>query len=386
MNSPASPASDASAVAAVNERRASQARDIDHVEFYVGDARQMAFYLCTAFGFRVCGQGGPETGLTGQRSLLLRQGGVQILLTSALTADHPVAEYVSRHGDGVAVVAFGTADTEATYAASVAAGAVGVTEPRRYARDDARVVVATVSGFGDVVHRLVQRDGPRGEFLPGAIEMIVADPDTGDELLQVIDHAAVCLPAGELDPTVRYYEDVFGFTEIFTEYIEVGEQGMESRVVQSPSGEVTFTFLQPDLRRRAGQIDDFLTWHGGAGVQHVAFRTGDIVSAVRTFGSRGVGFAATPASYYDVVREWLTPQDVDVAALRELGVLVDRDHWGLMFQIFTQSMHVRRTLFFELIERHGARTFGTSNIKALYEAKERELAGVRQPTEAGGRP
>jgi 4-hydroxymandelate synthase len=217
--------------------------------------------------------------------------------------------------------------------------------------------------------------------------MIAADPESGDELLQVIDHAAVCLPAGELDPTVRYYEDVFGFTEIFTEYIEIGEQGMESRVVQSPSGEVTFTFLQPDLRRRAGQIDDFLTWHGGAGVQHLAFRTSDIVGAVRTFGGRGVGFAATPASYYDVVRDWLTPQDVDVVALRELGVLVDRDHWGLMFQIFTQSMHVRRTLFFELIERHGARTFGTSNIKALYEAKERELAGLRQPTldTAGGR-
>jgi 4-hydroxymandelate synthase len=361
--------------------------DVDHVELYVGDARQMAYYLCTAFGFRICGQGGPETGLPGQRSLLLRQAGVRVLLTSALTADHPVAEYVSRHGDGVAVVAFGTTGVEEIFAAAVAGGAVPVTGPRRYERDDASVTVATVSGFGDVVHRLVQRDGPRGEFLPGVIEMIAADPESGDELLQVIDHAAVCLPAGELEPTVRYYQDVFGFTEIFTEYIEVGEQGMESRVVQSPSGGVTFTFLQPDLRRRAGQIDDFLTWHGGAGVQHLAFRTSDIVGAVRTFGGRGVGFAATPASYYEVVRDWLTPQDVDGAALRELGVLVDRDHWGLMFQIFTQSMHVRRTLFFELIERHGARTFGTSNIKALYEAKERELAGLRQPAAeaAGGR-
>jgi 4-hydroxymandelate synthase len=358
--------------------------DIDHVELYVGDARQMAYYLCTAFGFRICGQGGPETGLAGQRSLLLRQGGVQVLLTSALTADHPVAEYVSRHGDGVAVIAFGTDDVEQTFAAAVAAGAAPVTQPRRYARGDASVVVATVSGFDDVVHRLVRRDGPAGEFLPGPIEMIAADPESGDELLQVIDHVAVCLPAGELEPTVRYYEDAFGFTQIFTEYIEVGEQGMESQVVQSPSGGITFTLLQPDLRRRAGQIDDFLTWHGGAGVQHLAFRTGDIVGAVRTFGRRGVGFAATPASYYDVVRDWLDPRDADVAALRELGVLVDRDHWGLMFQIFMQSMHVRRTLFFELIERHGARTFGTSNIKALYEAKERELAGVRQPTEAAG--
>jgi 4-hydroxymandelate synthase len=357
--------------------------DVDHVELYVGDARQTAYYLCTAFGFRIAGQGGPETGLTGQRSILLRQGGVQVLLTSALSAGHPVAQYVARHGDGVAVIAFATTDAERAYADAAAAGATPLHPPRRHEHGDSAVVTATVSGFGDVVHRLVERHGPGREFLPGPIETIAVAPDTGDDLLRVIDHAAVCLPAGELHGTVGFYERVFGFTEIFTEYIEVGEQGMESRVVQSPSGGITFTLLQPDLGRRAGQIDDFLTWHGGPGVQHLAFGTADIVRAVRTFAGRGIGFAATPASYYDVVRDWLTPADVDVAALRELGVLVDRDHWGLMFQIFTQSMHVRRTLFFELIERHGARTFGTSNIKALYEAKERELAGLRQTTDAG---
>lgn len=352
---------------------------VDHVEFYVGDARMAAHYLCTSFGFRLYGQGGPETGLPGQRSLLLGQGDVRVLLTSGLVADHPATKYVAQHGDGVAVVAFGVEDAAGVYDAAVAAGATPVAAPVTYSRDGATVVTASVLGFGDVVHRLVERREAGPEFLPGAIELTEAVHDKGeDDLLRVIDHAAVCLPAGELDDTVTFYEKAFGFAEIFHEYIEVGQQGMESRVVQSASGGVTFTFIQPDLSRRPGQIDDFLAWHGGAGVQHLAFRTDDIITAVRTFAGRGVAFAETPASYYDVLEKRLGPVDAPVAALRELGILADRDHWGEMFQIFTKSMHVRRTLFLELIDRHGARTFGTSNITALYEAKERELTGVHE--------
>jgi 4-hydroxymandelate synthase len=353
---------------------------VDHVELYVGDARQAAYYLCTAFGFRVCGQGGPETGLAGQRSLLLGQGDIRVLLTSGLSADHPASGYVARHGDGVAVVGFGVDDAHRAYAEAVAGGATGLVPPAVHERATARAAVATVSGFGDVAHRLVERHGDAREFLPGLIDM-VADPQAGDDLLGAIDHAAVCLPAGELDRTVAYYQKVFGFGEIYHEYIEIGEQGMQSRVVQSPSGAVTFTLIEPDPARRAGQIDDFLAWHGGAGVQHLAFSTADIVTAVRTFAGRGVPFAATPGSYYDILEQRLGPVDLPVSALRELGVLVDRDHWGQLYQIFTQSMHIRRTLFLELIERHGARTFGSSNIMALYEAKERELTGAVHSTE-----
>ena len=348
---------------------------IDHLEFYVGDARQFAYFLCTAFGFRICGQGGPSTGLAGQYSLLLQQGDIRIVLTSGLVPDHPATHYVSRHGDGVAIIGLGTDNVAQTYASAVSRGAEALAPLAVHESGEDRVVTASVSGFGDVTHRLVERHGPQTAFLPGAFDAIAADPEPGDGLLHEIDHAAICVRAGELESTSRYYQNVFGFGEIFEEYIEVGGQGMNSKVVQSPSRHVTFTLIEPDVHRRPGQIDDFLQWHAGAGVQHIAFSTFDIVAAVRTFSSRGVGFLSTPGAYYDALEQRLGKVDIPVADLRELGVLVDTDHWGQMYQIFTQSMHVRRTLFLELIERHGALTFGTSNIKALYEAKERELGG-----------
>jgi 4-hydroxymandelate synthase len=327
---------------------------VDHLEFYVGDARQTAYFLCTAFGFRIRGQGGPQTGLADQRSLLLRHGDIHIVLTSGLTPRHPATEYVGRHGDGVAVIAMGVDDFEPHH------------EPVYYDK----AAFAVVNGFGDVTHRLVRRHDDKEVWLPGIEPVADSEPDDG--LLQVIDHLAICVPAGELATTSGFYQEVFGFNEIFEEYIEVGGQGMDSKVVQSPSHEVTFTLIEPDLTKRPGQIDDFLQWHAGAGVQHVAFRTDDIIRAVSTFSDRGIGFLSTPGSYYDGLA--LRETEIPVEQLRKHAVLVDQDHWGRMYQIFTQSMHIRRTLFLELIERHGALTFGSSNIKALYEAKERELA------------
>jgi len=352
---------------------------IDHVEFYVGDARQFAYYLCTAFGFHIAGHGGPETGLVGQRSVLVRHGDVYFVLTSGLVPDHPATEYVARHGDGVAIIGFGVSSVEEYYHDVVGRGARSIEPPTEFGAEQDRVVIATVAGFGDVTHRLVQRVGTDGPFWPTAFEPTTAEP-TDPPLLRVIDHAAICVQAGELEATVRYYEDVFGFNEIFAEYIEVGSQAMDSKVVQSPSGGVTFTFIEPDTTRRAGQIDDFLRWHAGAGVQHLAFRADDIVKTVNTLGARGVGFASTPGSYYDGLEQRLGPVGMPLHVLQELGILVDQDHWGQLYQIFTQSMHIRRTLFLEIIERRGALTFGSSNIKALYEAKERELSGAASTT------
>lgn len=354
---------------------------IDHVEFYVGDARQAAFFLCTAFGFHIAGHGGPETELPRQRSLLLVHGDSRVLLTSALSRAHPADGYVSRHGDGVGVIAFATNDATGDYEQAVAAGATSVEAPRTYQADGDSVTIASVSGFGDVVHRFVERRG--ASFWPGAVEAQPAPPRTEPELVRAIDHVAALVPAGELEPTVEYYQRVFGFKLIFEEYIEVGAQGMYSQVVQSPSGGATFTIIQPDMSRQSGQIDDFLAWHGGAGVQHLALSTDDIVTTVRTFAANGAGFAETPGTYYDDLTARLGDIDLPVDRLRPLGVLVDRDHWGQMYQIFAKSMHIRRTFFWELIERHGAKTFGTSNIPALYAAKERELAGLRDSVEMG---
>ena len=352
--------------------------DIDHIELYVGDAIVAAQSLCSTYGFRIYGHGGPETGLPGQRSVLLGQGDIRMLLTSGLHKDHPASQYVAKHGDGVAVTAFRTDSAATAYTEAVAAGGSGIRLPRTWENDEACVVTAEVAGFGDVVYRLVERRGSDAQFQPGVIEMKPgAAAGSGDDLLRIIDHAAACVPAGELDSTIAFHEQVFGFTVTFQEYIEVGDQGMMSKVVQSPSGGVTFTIIQPDLSRQAGQIDDYLAWHDGAGVQHVAFLTKDIVHAVRTLTGRGVEFAVTPSSYFDVLAARLGATDIEVEALRPLGILVDRDHWGQMYQIFAKSTHIRRTYFLELIDRHGARTFGTSNIPALYAAKERELAEIR---------
>ncbi|HEX4830354.1 MAG TPA: 4-hydroxyphenylpyruvate dioxygenase [Trebonia sp.] len=360
--------------------------DIDHIEFYVGDAVAAARSMSTAYGFRAFGQGGPETGLAGQRTVLLGQGGVRVLLTSGLREDHPASQFVARHGDGVAVIAFRADDAEAAYAAIVAAGGTGLQPPRAWENDGALVTTAEVAGFGDVVYRLTERRGGDGEFQPGAITMDpAAARGSGEDLLRLVDHAALVVPAGDLEPVVAFHERVLGLSVVFEEYVVVGRQAMFSKVVQSPSGGVTFTILEPDLSRPSGQIDDFLSWHGGAGVQHLAFLTDDIVRAVRTFEAQGAEFAVTPASYYDMLAARLGETEIPADDLRPCGVLVDRDHWGQMYQIFAKSTHIRRTYFHELIDRRGARTFGMSNIPALYEAKERELAGTQAAPVTTGR-
>lgn len=349
---------------------------IDHIEMYVGDARQAAYYFSTAVGFQQCGHGGPETGLDGQRSLLLRHGDVRMLLTSGLSSGHPASEYVHRHGDGIAVVALAVDDVDTAYAELVDRGAAPLAPPVTYAEGETVVRVATVDGFGDVVHRLVERRGPGDEFLPGAIRMTPPTDGTDADLFHQIDHLAVCMPAGQVAETTRRYLEVFGFRKIFTEYIEVAGQGMNSEVVQSPSGQVTLVLIEPDPNRKPGQVSDFLRWHDGTGVQHVALLTDDIVRSVSGLSARGVGFGRTPGSYYENLEERVGALGTPVERLRELGILVDRDHGGQLLQIFTESMHVRRTFFLEIIERRGASTFGSGNIKALYEAKERELAAV----------
>jgi 4-hydroxymandelate synthase len=346
---------------------------VDYLEFYVADVEEWARQFCDAFGFQVHGYGSPATGLAGCRSVLLRQRDIAILLTAALDGRHPAAEYTSRHGDGVAVVAVVTEDAERAYEDAIGRGAVSVSPPATLSDGQARVTSASVVGFGDVVHRFVTRDTVNGPFAPGAIEEVVPAPSPGG-LLRSVDHLAVCLPAGDLIKTVQRYEEVFGFTETFEERIIVGSQAMDSKVIQNHPGGLTLTILEPDTTRAPGQIDEFLRSHDGGGVQHVAFLADDITVAVRQIAERGVRFLSTPASYYEALPARLGPIGVPVESLQELNILADRDRWGIMLQIFTESRHPRRTLFYEVIDRRGARSFGSNNIKALYAAVERQHA------------
>jgi 4-hydroxymandelate synthase len=328
---------------------------IAYVEFHCEDAHKYAATLREDYGFTVAAASeSAEQSRPGLTRLTARQGGITVVLSSSAAPDDPVSTFVGRHGDGVAVLALACEDT---------ADAVAQAE-QAVRRGAVRIEGTTVAGFGDLALRFVGRDDP---LLAGF------EPDP-DALLQELDHVAVCVPSGELEPSVRYSREALGFSVIFSEYLEIGAQAMNSEVVQSPCGGVTLTLLEPDATRDPGQINGFLDAHGGTGVQHLAFRTEDIATAVRALSGRGVSFLTTPGSYYEALPGRLGDTDISADVLRELNLLVDQDHGGQLFQIFTRSTHPRNTLFLELIERRGAGTFGSANIKALYEAVERERA------------
>jgi 4-hydroxymandelate synthase len=343
---------------------------IDHIELFVDDAEEAALGLRDQFGFAVAGRGGARTGLRGCESVLLRQHNITLLVTSATSPDHRAAEYVERHGQGVGVIGLRVDDAQAAFAEAVERGAHPVAPPERVGPEGAQVVFASVSGFGDVEHRFVSRGRPDGPFAP-LIEETGWDR-SGEGLFTEIDHLAVCVPAGTLKETVHAYEEIFGLRQTFEEQIVVGSQAMDSKVVQNGSGRLTLTIIEPDVTRSPGQIDRFIEVHDGAGVQHIAFLTEDILTAVSKSAERGVRFLTTPQSYYEALGSRLGPIGVPVEALRELNVLADRDPAGVMLQIFTESRHTRGTLFYELIDRRGASTFGSNNIKALYEAVDRQ--------------
>lgn len=339
---------------------------VDHVVFYVDDAEQTAAETMYRYGLAVLAsspEGSPA------RSVEVGRGDIRLVFTEAMTGDHPAAAYVEAHGDGVADIAFGVTDVQEAYTEAVRRGARPVAAPAR----SEGVVTAAIMGFGDVVHTFVQY--PSGEaLLPGLVPAAGSLPeDTG---VHTMDHFAVCLGAGQLHPTVEFYEKVLDFRMIFEEKIVVGAQSMNSKVVQSASGAVTLTLIEPDTTREPGQIDEFLKNHGGPGVQHIALASDDIVTSIRRLRRRGVEFLTTPDSYYDLLDKRVERTRSPVSDLRELHILVDQDHYGQLYQIFARSTHPRGTFFFEIIERAGARTFGSGNIKALYEAVEAEHGKV----------
>ncbi|WP_457032524.1 4-hydroxyphenylpyruvate dioxygenase [Kitasatospora sp. P5_F3] len=352
----------------VNGRSGLQDLYVDHVVLNVEDlgASAQRFAQVYGFGTYATSEQGAEAS-----SRAVGRGRIRLVLTQALAEDHPAADYTRRHGDGVADIALATPDAAGAFEEAVHRGARPLAEP---AQQDG-VITATIGGFDDVRHTFVQRlDHTGSGRLPGFVPA-PGRPDELDTGLLEIDHFAVCVEAGHLDATVDFYEQVLGFRNTFTEKIVVGAQAMDSKVVQSPSGAVTLTLIEPDTSRDPGQIDHFIKNHGGAGVQHIAFRTTDIVRSVGTMRDHGLEFLTAPAAYHRMLGDRLRPARHTVAELGALNILADEDYEGQLFQIFTRSTHPRRTLFFEVIERAGATTFGSGNIKALYEAVEAEKLG-----------
>jgi 4-hydroxymandelate synthase len=333
---------------------------LNHMEMFVNEANAAAEVFIGRYGFEhFASRDGRALG-AGAYSLALRQGDIVIVLTEALSDAHPAATYVQMHGDGVADIAFQVGDAVESFRSAVRSGAVPVAQPAEVAPG---WVTAAVQGFGDVIHTFVQRPANCSDVLPGFHPVARPQRGHGHGLL-VLDHVAVSLPSGSMSSTAQYYESAFGFATIFEERIEVGAQAMDSVVVQSQPGGVTLVLIEPDPSTEAGQIDDFLKAHGGPGVQHLAFAAADIVAAVDGLRVNGVQFLGVPESYYARLTSRLSPQHHDVADLKRLNILVDEDHDGQLFQIFTRSTHLRRTVFFEIIQRIGATTFGSGNIKA----------------------
>jgi 4-hydroxymandelate synthase len=349
---------------------------VDHIEFYVDDIATKRDWLVDSFGFSVYATTAAPGGAADVRSVGLGRNQIRLVLTEPLVGDHPGTAYVEKHGDGVANIALRVPDATAAYQEAVRRGARPVSGP---ARHDG-VVTATIMGFGDVAHTFVQRTGAADDrALPGLRPVVQPSPG-GYARLGEVDHFAVCVEPGQIDATVEFYQRTLDFELIFTERIEVGNQAMTTKVVQSRSGAVTLTLIEPDVSLTAGHIDDFLKNHGGAGVQHIAFTADNIVEAVDAISAAGVEFLSTPATYYSLLADRLELARYSVAELQRLNILVDEDHDGQLYQIFARSVHPRKTIFFELIERLGARSFGSGNIAALYQAVELQ----RSKDEAAG--
>jgi 4-hydroxyphenylpyruvate dioxygenase len=349
---------------------------IDHVELWVGNAAQAGYYFKHAFGFEEVAYSGLETGQRDRVSHVLGQGNIRLVLTGTLRSDTEVAEHHRRHGDGVKVIALSVPDVEHAYREATKRGARGLSKPRSLEDEHGRVIVADVATYGETVHRFVDRSGYEGAFLPG-FEATESTNGAGTTLVHEIDHIVGNVELGAMDRWVTYYEEVFGMTEMihFTdEAISTEYSALMSKVVTGGDGRVKFPINEPAEGKRKSQIDEYLEYYEGAGAQHIALTTDDIVRTVAELRSRGIRFLRTPDSYYEEVPGRVGEISESLEDLRRLGILVDRDDEGYLLQIFTAPLGDRPTIFFELIERHGARGFGEGNFKALFEAIEREQA------------
>ena len=349
---------------------------MDAVVFAVGNAKQAAHYYSTAFGMRRVAYRGPETGHPDEAVHVLEAGRARFVFRGPVKPGTALGAHVAAHGDGVVDLALEVSSAEEAYAYAVAHGARGIQEPQLAEDEHGKVVHAVIATYGATRHTLVERSGYAGVYLPGFVPAApVVSPRR--EVFTEIDHCVGNVELGRMDEWVDFYHRVMGFTnmkefvgdDIATEY-----SALMSKVVADGSRKVKFPLNEPAAGKRKSQIDEYLEYYGGPGVQHIALATDDIVSSVRAMRGAGVEFLATPPAYYDELGSWAGSTRVPLDDLRSLGILADRDEDGYLLQIFTQPVQDRPTVFFELIERHGSQGFGKGNFKALFEAIEREQA------------
>jgi 4-hydroxyphenylpyruvate dioxygenase len=346
---------------------------IDHVELWVGNAAQAAYFFTHAYGFAEVAYRGLETGARDRVSHVLMQGEIRLVLTGTLRSGTDIASHHERHGDGVKVIALSVPDVDAAYREACSRGARGVAEPCTISDDHGDVRLADVATYGETIHRFVDRSAYEGPFLPGF--SAVSGAPTGEGLIEGIDHIVGNVELGAMNRWVSYYETVFGMTEMIhfsDEAISTEYSALMSKVVTNGDGRVKFPINEPAEGRRKSQIDEYLEFYEGSGAQHIALTTRDIVKTVGELRQRGIRFLQTPDSYYEEVPERVGQIEEELDDLRRLGILVDRDDEGYLLQVFTAPLGDRPTIFFEIIERHGARGFGEGNFKALFQAIERE--------------
>lgn len=349
---------------------------VDYLEFWVGNAKQAAFYYEHAYGFTPVAYAGPETGVRDRASYVVQQGNIRFVLTSSLTPDHHICRHQALHGDGVRDVALKVPNAREAWRIATERGARSVIEPFQQSDEQGTIWRAAINTYGDTIHTLIDRSGYEGVFGPGFVALDVPhDAELRGIGLTEVDH--VVGNVEHMEQWVKFYEDVLGFKEMlhFTDDdISTEYSALMSKVIESGGGRVKFPINEPAEGKRKSQIEEYLEFYQGAGVQHIALITDDIITTVDDLHARGVRFLNTPETYYDAAEERIGDIDENWADLRRTGVLADKDDEGYLLQIFTKPLQDRPTVFFEIIQRKGARGFGQGNFKALFEAIEREQA------------
>ena len=340
---------------------------IDYVEFYVGNVLQATHFYRTGFGFTPIAYTNSETGALNCTSWVLNQNDIYLVLTSSLDQDNEIARYVAKHGDGVHNIAFRVNNTVQVFETLLQRGATPIMEPRLEEDDNGEIIRAAVRGVGDTIHSLIQRQNYQGVFAPH-YQKIENPPPSLSIGVSEIDHITICVNKGELEGYCQLYREIFDFHESYKmDFVNDGS-GMNARVIENSTGTVKLTICEPIVSQHKSQIDEYITHHGGSGVQHLAFLTDNIIEAVRSLLSNGVQTVNIPHAYYKTLLERVGPIKEDVETLHKLQILADRDKHGYLFQVFTKMVQDRPTFFLEVIERCGTTSFGQGNVKALFQA------------------